>query len=79
VRSLLGAKDVRLATRDQLLEATGCQFGELPPFGQLFGLPLIFDSALQREDEIYFNAGALTTSIAMNPKTIVEMEKPIDY
>jgi prolyl-tRNA editing enzyme YbaK/EbsC (Cys-tRNA(Pro) deacylase) len=35
VRSLLGARELRLGTRDQLRETTGCDFGELPPVGRL--------------------------------------------
>jgi Ala-tRNA(Pro) deacylase len=41
VANLLGAREVRLGTRDQLRETTGCDFGELPPIGRLFGITLL--------------------------------------
>jgi hypothetical protein len=46
--------------RDQLRETTGCDFGELPPAGRLFAIPLLFDKDLLQQDEIYFKAGSLS-------------------
>jgi Ala-tRNA(Pro) deacylase len=79
VTRLLSAREARLATVDQLKEVTGCDFGELPPFGSVFGLRLIFDRDLLTEDEIYFNAGSLTTSIVLSPKQLERVEDPILY
>jgi Ala-tRNA(Pro) deacylase len=79
VRRLLDARDVRLGTREQLREATGCEFGELPPVGRLFGLPLLFDQDLLIEDELYFNAGSLTVSMAVRPNALETLEQPIRY
>jgi Ala-tRNA(Pro) deacylase len=79
VTSLLGAREVRLGTRDQLRETTGCDFGELPPVGRLFGIPLVFDEDLLRQHEIYFNAGSLTVSMAADPRAIDALEQAIHY
>jgi Ala-tRNA(Pro) deacylase len=76
VKGLLGAREVRLANRAELTETTGCSFGELPPLGRLFGLALLFHQELLDVPEIYFNAGALDTSIAVKPSLLVELEKP---
>lgn len=76
---LLGAREVRMATREQLAEHTGCSYGELPPLGRLFGFRLLFDKDLLNEDEVYFNAGDLSTSISLDPKAIVELEQPTMY
>lgn len=57
VARLLDARDVRLGSREELRGATGCDWGELPPVGRPFGLPLLFDQDLLSEDELYFNAG----------------------
>lgn len=64
---------------EQLTDVTGCGFGELPPFGALFGVPLILDRDLLGEDEIYFNAGDLSTSIAMDPASLADLEAPKLY
>jgi Ala-tRNA(Pro) deacylase len=79
VARLLDARDVRLGTREQLREATGCEFGELPPVGGVFGLPLLFDHDLLTEGTVYFNAGSLTMSIAVDPNALDALEQPIRY
>jgi Ala-tRNA(Pro) deacylase len=79
VARLISAAEVRLGTARQLEETTGCGFGELPPLGRLYGLQLLLDKDLLTEDEIYFNAGSLTTSIAVDPKLIETLEQPLLY
>lgn len=79
VASLLDAHDVRLGTREQLRDTTGCEFGELPPVGGLFGLPLLFDDDLLTEDLVYFNAGSLTMSVALDPNALAALEQPVRY
>lgn len=75
--ALLKASEVRLATAGQLMEVTGCRFGELPPFGRPFGVPLLLDRELLEEAEIYFNIGSLSRSIALAPSALVELEEPV--
>jgi Ala-tRNA(Pro) deacylase len=79
VASLLGARKARLGSRDQLRAATGCEFGELPPLGGLFGLASLFDQDLFAEDELFFNAGSLTSSVAVSPSALDAVEQPIRY
>jgi Ala-tRNA(Pro) deacylase len=79
VRRVLHARAVRLGSRDELREVTGCGFGELPPVGGLFGLPLLFDQDLLAEDELYFNAGSLTASMVVRPRALVALERPFRY
>jgi Ala-tRNA(Pro) deacylase len=79
VGALLDARDARLGTREQLREVTGCEFGELPPVGGLFGVPTLFDQDLADEDELYFNAGSLTRSMAVRSRSLEALERPILY
>jgi Ala-tRNA(Pro) deacylase len=79
VAQVLHARDVRLGSRDELRHVTGCEFGELPPIGRLFGLPLLLDEDLLLEDELYFNAGSLTASIVVRARTLQALEQPIRY
>jgi Ala-tRNA(Pro) deacylase len=76
IKNLMQAKDVKLGHKDKLKEVTGCNFGELPPLGKLFGLKLFMDKDLAAEDKIYFNAGDLAYSIAIAPDEIVKLEAP---
>jgi Ala-tRNA(Pro) deacylase len=79
VGKALNVRDVRLGGRDELRRATGCEFGELPPVGGLFGLPLLFDEDLLLEDELYFNAGSLTASMVVSSRALRALEQPIRY
>jgi Ala-tRNA(Pro) deacylase len=58
VRENLGAREVQLATEDEFVSRfPGCEIGAMPPFGNLFGLPVYVDPALEKDEYIYFNAG----------------------
>ena len=72
-----GFATIKLANLVQLKEVTGCSFGELPPFGSLFGLRLMMDEGLLVQDRIYFNAGDHSFSIAMAPRDLLQLEQPI--
>ena len=66
LKSVLGANDLRLATE---LEFTGlfpdCEVGAMPPFGNLYGVPVYVDAALAQDKEIIFNAGTHQDTIRM--------------
>jgi Ala-tRNA(Pro) deacylase len=66
LRSALEAREVRLATE---LEFTGlfpdCEVGAMPPFGNLYGVPVYVDTALAQDKEIIFNAGTHQDTIRM--------------
>ncbi len=65
LRKILGTRRVRFATAEELLELTGCLPGAVPPFGNLFGLPVFMDDALTSEEIVYFNCGSHTVSLRM--------------
>jgi Ala-tRNA(Pro) deacylase len=65
VRAVLGTRTLRFATPAELLALTGCVPGAVPPFGNLFGLPVLVDAALAAREEIAFNAGTNSASIVM--------------
>jgi Ala-tRNA(Pro) deacylase len=58
-------KSARFATPEEMLELTGLVKGSLPPFGNLFGLPVYVDCTVSDQDLIRFNAGSLTHSVEM--------------
>lgn len=43
----------------------GCETGAEPPFGNLFGLETIVDTALAEDEEIVFNAGSHWQTVRM--------------
>ena len=58
VRALLDAKDVRLAKEDEFSDLfPDCEVGGMPPFGNLYGVPVYVDQALSNEANIVFRIG----------------------
>ena len=54
----LGVKELSLATEDEFARLfLECEIGAMPPFGELFNLPVYVDPALEKDETIVFNAG----------------------
>jgi Ala-tRNA(Pro) deacylase len=61
VAAVLGAEELRLAQESEFRDRfPACEVGAMPPFGNLFGLPVLVDDQLAENDEIVFNAGTHT-------------------
>jgi Ala-tRNA(Pro) deacylase len=77
LKSALGAREVRLATE---LEFTGlfpdCEVGAMPPFGNLYGVPVYVDAALTQDEEIIFNAGTHQDTIRMRYADFEHLARP---
>lgn len=66
VKQLFAARDIRFATEEEVKTITGGVVpGGVPPFGNLFDLPVIADPNLFENEKIIFNAGDRSFSIAM--------------
>lgn len=66
VKKLLHVKDIRFATEEEMKRLTdGIEIGGVPPFGNLFDIPMIVDKTLFDNEKIIFNAGDRRFSIAM--------------
>jgi len=75
-KTALGIRELRFATKDEVLEKTGLQPGSIPPFGSLFGLPAHCDPALGEHASINFNAGDHCISVQMSYTDYVSVEQP---
>ena len=73
LREILGTRKLRFATPAELAELTGCLPGAVPPFGNLFGLPVLVDEALTATASIAFNAGSNSVSITMGTTDFVRL------
>ncbi len=77
VEQLFGAKDVRFATVEEVLEITdGIQPGGVPPFGNLFNLEVIVDPLVLENEKIIFNAGDRSFSVGMKAAEYQQLVKP---
>ncbi len=57
-RKLLGAKEISLATEEQFGDLfPDCATGAMPPFGNLYDIPIYVDQNLTEEESIVFRIG----------------------
>lgn len=77
VKQAINAKRLSLATPEEALKVTHCEIGSIPPFGNLFSIPVYLDQSLLRSPIINFNAGRHDTSIAMSIDDYQKAVKPV--
>ena len=77
LRNDLGLTRLRLATEAELGELfPSCELGAMPPFGNLWGLPVYVDGRLASEDMIAFNAGTHRDVIHMHYRDFERLVQP---
>lgn len=77
VKTLLRSKDIRFATEEEVKEITkGVLPGGVPPFGNLFHIPVYADPAVFTQEKIIFNAGDRRFSVAMMSKDYLTLTDP---
>jgi len=73
----LRATEVSLATEEQFAVLfPECEIGAMPPFGNLFGLPVYVDPALERYEAIFFNAGNHQHTVRLKYRDFKSLVKP---
>jgi Ala-tRNA(Pro) deacylase len=66
LRDLLLSEKVELATEDEFMgRFPDCDLGAMPPFGNLYDMPVYIDKSLTEHPEIAFNAGTHREVIKM--------------
>ncbi len=76
LEAILG-KPARLATEQEFSNLfPDCELGGMPPFGQLYNLPVYADESLTADEEIVFNAGTHHDAIRMALTDFMRLAKP---
>lgn len=76
-RALVGARSVVLASEEEFRNLfPECELGAMPPFGNLYGLPVYVDERLREDQSIAFNAGSHTEAIRMDYRDFERLAKP---
>ncbi len=76
-KASLTAREVRLATEDEFIARfPECEIGAMPPFGSLFGVPVVVDPALEKDEYIYFNAGNHVQTVRLRYRDFVQLVSP---
>ena len=77
-RVALRVRDVSVASEDEFVSLfPGCEIGAMPPFGNLFGLPVYVDASLEGEEEVFFNAGNHHQTVRLSNPDFKKLVKPI--
>lgn len=78
LKSALGVKKIRLATEAEFEGVfPECEVGAMPPFGNLYEIPVVVDESLKKDREIVFNAGSHTETVKMAFDEFIHLVKPI--
>jgi Ala-tRNA(Pro) deacylase len=74
----LGKRTARLVSESELERLfSSCELGAEPPFGGLYGLPVVADEKLADFDSVVFRAGSHEETIEMKWDDFVDLENPV--
>jgi Ala-tRNA(Pro) deacylase len=77
LKSALGAKHLSLAEEKDLTHLfPDCELGAMPPFGNLYALPVFVDTSLTEDEEILFNACTHTHAVRMRTSDYLRLVRP---
>jgi Ala-tRNA(Pro) deacylase len=77
LEDILKFPHVRLATEDELANLfPDCEIGTMPPFGNLYGMPVYVDELLTKDEEIFFDAGTHVGAIKLRYKDFANLVHP---
>ncbi len=78
LRDMFQTTHVRLATEGEFTDVfPDCALGAMPPFGNLYGLPIYVEASLAEQPEIAFNAGTHTEVIKMAYADFDRLVRPL--
>ncbi len=76
-KAAIGKADLVLANEQEFKGLfPQCEAGAMPPFGNLYGLPVYVDDTLTRDEEIVFNAGTHTQTVKMKYADFARLVQP---
>jgi Ala-tRNA(Pro) deacylase len=77
LRDVVGAQQVTLAKESAFKDLfPECDLGAMPPFGNLYGMPVYVADSLTEDEEIAFNAGSHTQLVKMSYRDFERLVQP---
>jgi Ala-tRNA(Pro) deacylase len=77
LREAVGADQVSLARESEFKDRfPECDLGAMPPFGNLYGMPVYVADGLTDDEEIAFNAGSHTELVKMSYRDFERLAQP---
>jgi len=75
---LLHVRDIRLATESELIRLfPDCELGAMPPFGELYDVPVLMDEDITNAEFMAFNAGTHQDVIHMSVPDFRRLVNPL--
>jgi Ala-tRNA(Pro) deacylase len=69
-------EDVRLATDDEIAEVfNDCEWGVVPPFGTLYGLPVLLDDEIEPDTMMIFETDSHAEAVRMLCRDFEQLEQ----
>jgi Ala-tRNA(Pro) deacylase len=73
----LGVKEVRLAEEEEFEDTfPDCEIGAMPPFGNLYGVPVYVDETLAEDETIVFRSGTHTDTMSVSYADFERLVEP---
>jgi len=77
LRTLTGAQTVEVASEPEFKDAfPDCETGAMPPFGNLYDIPVYADASLAENEEITFTAGTHRELVRMSWEDMARLVNP---
>lgn len=77
LKEVTGAQSVDLASESEFKDRfAGCEVGAMPPFGNLFDMPVYLADQLGMNDHIVFNAGSHSELMQLDYQDFDNLVKP---
>jgi Ala-tRNA(Pro) deacylase len=77
LREVTGLEEIALASEDEIRRRfPDCEVGAMPPFGDLYGMPLYLDRCLAAVKDIYFQAGNHHEVVRMKVSDYQRLARP---
>jgi Ala-tRNA(Pro) deacylase len=76
-KAVIGTDRLRLAEESEFLdEFPDCEVGAMPPFGNLYDVPVYVDKTLAEDETIVFNNGTHTDTMSLKYKDFEQLVQP---
>lgn len=77
VQSVLGANEVRLAHEPEFAATfPDCEVGSMPPFGNLYNIPVYVDTSLKEQGTMVFPVGTYTDTMSLKYTDFERLVQP---